>query len=174
VTQETNVDASEQTLSTDPSDNHDQVAVSADMLQHIPVLDQNYIAALSPFLDQSGVATSGVSITVDGVEMKGTGVSASAIQEARINNDPYSVETNVPGKGRIEIMTKPATPAFHGTFNFGFRDSAISPPIIAAIRTATMPINNRLGLVVRTCRIISSMYLISVGKCVMEELSSHS
>ena len=124
VTQATNVDASEQTLSTDPADNHDQVYASADMLQHIPVLDQNYIAALTPFLDQSGTATSGVSIIVDGVEMKGTGVSASAIQEARINNDPYSLETNVPGKGRIEIMTKPGTPAFHGTFNFGFRDSA--------------------------------------------------
>lgn len=124
VTQATHVDASEQTLSSDPADNHDQVAASADMLQHIPVLDQNYIAALTPFLDQSGIATSGVSIIVDGVEMKGTGVSASAIQEARINNDPYSVETNVPGKGRIEIMTKPGTPTFHGTFNFGFRDSA--------------------------------------------------
>jgi hypothetical protein len=49
VTQETKVDASEQTLSTDPADNHDRVAVSADMLQQIPVLDQNYIAALSPF-----------------------------------------------------------------------------------------------------------------------------
>jgi hypothetical protein len=124
VTQETQVDGSEQTLSTDAADNHDQVAASADMLQHIPVLDQNYIAALTPFLDQSGTATSGVSIIVDGVEMKGTGVSASAIQEARINNDPYSVETNVPGKGRIEIMTKPGTSTFHGTFNFGFRDSA--------------------------------------------------
>jgi hypothetical protein len=55
--------------------------------------------------------------------MKGTGVSVSAIREAHVNDDPYSVETNVPGKGRIEIMTKPSTPAFHGTFNFGFRDS---------------------------------------------------
>ena len=133
--QQTNVDASEQTFSTDPADNHDQVAASADMLQHIPVLDQNYIAALTPFLDQSGIATSGVSIFVDGVEMKGTGVSASAIKEARINNDPYSVETNVPGKGRIEIMTKPSTTAFHGTFNFGFRDSATdATTYFAAVR----------------------------------------
>jgi len=52
------------------------------MLEHVPVLDQNYIATLTPFLDQSGIATSGVSIVVDGVEMKGTGVSASAIQES--------------------------------------------------------------------------------------------
>jgi hypothetical protein len=57
-TQEANLNASEQTLSTDPADNHDQVTASADMLQHIPVLDQDYIAALSPFLDQSGIAAS--------------------------------------------------------------------------------------------------------------------
>ncbi|MFC5861832.1 TonB-dependent receptor domain-containing protein [Acidicapsa dinghuensis] len=125
ITQETSADASDRQLSTDPSDNHDQVVASGDMLAHVPVLDQNYIAALTPFLDQAGIATSGASIIVDGVEMKGTGVSASAIQEARINNDPYSVETNVPGKGRIEIMTKPGTPTLHGKFNFGFRDSAV-------------------------------------------------
>jgi hypothetical protein len=89
----------------------------------VPVYDQNYIAALMPFLDQAGVATSGVSIVVDGIEMKGTGVSASAIAEAHIKNDPYSVETNRPGKGRIEIITKPGTPQVHGTLNVTFRCS---------------------------------------------------
>jgi hypothetical protein len=88
-----------------------------------PVFDQNYIAALTPFLDQVGVATSGVSIVVDGIEMNSTGVSASAIAEAHINNDPYSAETNRPGKGRIEIITKSGTPQLHGTLNFTYRDS---------------------------------------------------
>jgi TonB dependent receptor/Carboxypeptidase regulatory-like domain len=124
VHQQTNVDSGQNSVSTDASDNRDQIVTTASTLAHLPVLDQNYIATLTPFLDQAGVATSGVSIIVDGVEMKGTGVSASAILEARINNDPYSAETNVPGKGRIEIMTKPGTPKFHGSFNFGFRDSA--------------------------------------------------
>ena len=58
----------------------------------------------------------------DGVEMKGKGVSASAIAEARINNDPYSIETNRPGKGRFEIITKPGSSQFHGILNFTFRD----------------------------------------------------
>ena len=48
---------------------------------------------------------------------------AFAIAEAHINNDPYSAETNRPGKGRIEIITKPGSPQLHGTFNFTFRDS---------------------------------------------------
>jgi Carboxypeptidase regulatory-like domain/TonB dependent receptor len=107
----------------DPAGNRDQVSTDAKMLEKVPVFDQNYIAALTPFLDQAGIATSGVSIVVDGVEMKGTGVSASAIAEAHINNDPYSAETNRPGKGRIEIITKPGTPQVHGSLNFTFRDS---------------------------------------------------
>jgi hypothetical protein len=107
----------------DAATNRDQVSTDAKMLEKVPVFDQNYIAALTPFLDQTGVATAGVTIIVDGVEMKGTGVSASAIAEAHINNDPYSAETNRPGKGRIEIITKPGTPQIHGTLNFTFRDS---------------------------------------------------
>lgn len=110
-------------LELDNSMNRDQVTASASMMEKVPVFDQDYIAALTPFLDQTGISTMGVSVIVDGVEMKGTGVSASAIAEARINNDPYSVETNRPGKGRIEIITKPGSPQFHGTLNFTFRDS---------------------------------------------------
>jgi hypothetical protein len=110
-------------LELDNSANRDQISANSRMMEKVPVFDQDYVAALTPFLDQAGIATSGVSIIVDGVEMKGTGVSASAIAEARINNDPYSVETNRPGKGRIEIITKPGTPQIHGTLNFTFRDS---------------------------------------------------
>jgi Carboxypeptidase regulatory-like domain len=112
-------------ISPDQGSNRDQVTADAKLLEKVPVFDQNYITALTPFLDQTGVATAGVSIIVDGVEMKGTGVSASAIAEAHINNDPYSAETNRPGKGRIEIITKPGTAQIHGTLNFTFRDSVL-------------------------------------------------
>ena len=123
VTQDVTVAPEASQVGLDPSANRDQVSTNAESLEKLPVFDQDYIAALTPFLDQTGVATSGVTIIVDGVEMKGTGVSASAIAEAHINNDPYSVETNRPGKGRIEIITKPGSPQFHGTLNFTFRDS---------------------------------------------------
>ena len=123
VTQDVVVAPETSQVSLDPSANRDQVSTSAGMLEKVPVFDQDYVATLTPFLDQTGVATSGVSLIVDGVEMKGTGVSASAIAEAHINNDPYSVETNRPGKGRIEIITKPGSAQLHGTLNFTFRDS---------------------------------------------------
>jgi Carboxypeptidase regulatory-like domain/TonB dependent receptor len=125
VAQDVTVASAASQVQLDPASNRDQVSANSKMLEKVPVFDQNYIAALTPFLDQAGVATSGVSIVVDGIEMKGTGVSASAIAEAHINSDPYSAETNRPGKGRIEIITKPGTPQIHGTLNFTFRDSVL-------------------------------------------------
>ena len=110
-------------LSTDASANKDAVALSGSELEKLPVFDQDYIAALTPFLDPASGDSGGITIVVDGVEMKSAGVSPSAIQEIRINNDPYSVESNRPGRGRIEIMTKPGSPQFHGEGNLLIRDS---------------------------------------------------
>lgn len=109
----------------DPAANRDQVAANASLIDRLPVLNQDVIATFTPFLSQTGVGTNGVTLVVDGVEMKSTGVSASAIKSVSINNDPYSAESNRPGKGRIEIVTKAGMPKFHGTFNFTFRDSAL-------------------------------------------------
>lgn len=122
VHQEITVGA-DQSLSIDPSANRDTITTSGDELRKLPVFDQDYIAALTPFLDASAGSSGGVTIIVDGVEMKSAGVSASAIQEVRVNNDPYSAEFTRPGRGRIEIITKPGSPVFHGEANFIFRDA---------------------------------------------------
>lgn len=122
VQQEVTV-GSDQSVSTDPSANRDAVTTTGDQLRKLPVFDQDYVASLTPFLDASSGSSGGATIIVDGVEMKSAGVSASAIQEVRINNDPYSAEFNRPGRGRIEIITKPGSPVFHGEANFIFRDS---------------------------------------------------
>jgi hypothetical protein len=116
----------EQSLSTDPSANRDTVSVTGNELKKLPVFDQDYIATLTPFLDASAGSSGGVTLIVDGVEMKSVGVSASAIQEVRINNDPYSAEFTRPGRGRIEIITKPGSPNFHGEVNFIFRDAVFN------------------------------------------------
>ena len=122
VSQEMTVGA-DPTLSTDASANRDTITTTGDDLRKMPVFDQDYIAALTPFLDASAGSSGGLTIIVDGVEMKSAGVSASAIQEVRVNNDPYSAEFNRPGRGRIEIITKPGSPVFHGEANFIFRNS---------------------------------------------------
>lgn len=109
-------------LSTDPAANRDTVALNRRALDDLPIFDQDYVGTMSRFLDPGSVSTGGVTILVDGVESSRAGVSASAIQEIKINNDPYSAEYPRPGRSRIDIITKPGSSAFHGTFNFIFRD----------------------------------------------------
>lgn len=122
VVQEVTV-GGEQALSTDSFANRDTISMSDESLRRLPVFDQDPIATLTPFLDASSGSSGGVTLIVDGIEMKGLGVSASAIQEVRINNDPYSSEYTRPGRGRIEVTTKPGSSQFHGEANFIFRDS---------------------------------------------------
>jgi len=113
-------------LSLDPSDNRGEVVMDSSMLEKLPVLDQDYLAAVENFLDEAATATGGVSITVDGMEEKDAGVSPSAIQEVRINQDPYSSEFSRPGKGRIEVITKQESSKFHGAFTFAYRNSVFN------------------------------------------------
>jgi hypothetical protein len=123
VASETVEAQSEQSLSTDASSNRDAIVVSGSALEKLPVFDQDYVSALLPFLDPASSASDGVTIMVNGVEMPASILSPSAIAEVRINNDPYSAEYSRPGRGRIDIIPKPGSPAFHGEFNFITRDA---------------------------------------------------
>lgn len=113
-------------VSTNAADNLDTVTLNRQALDDLPIFDQDYIGTMSRFLDAGSIATGGVTILVDGVEASRAGVSASAIQEVKINQDPYSAEFPRPGRSRIEIITKPGTSDFHGTFNFLFRDNHLN------------------------------------------------
>jgi outer membrane receptor protein involved in Fe transport len=109
-------------VSTDSASNVDAISVERSMLDNLPVLGLDYIAALSRFLDPGSPGGSGTSIIVDGMEMRNVGVTASAIQEIRINNNPYTVEYPRWSRRRIEVITKSSADAYHGTFNFLLRD----------------------------------------------------
>lgn len=116
----------EGSLSTDPSANQDTVAISGNQLRRLPAIDLDYVSALSSFLDASSETSGGMTLVVDGIEMKSVGVSPSAIQEVRINNDPYAAEFNRPGRGRIEVITKPGSQQYHGEFNFLARNAVFN------------------------------------------------
>jgi Carboxypeptidase regulatory-like domain/TonB dependent receptor len=124
--QETTVTSEPATISTEATDNKDTVALSEQSLSNLPVFDQDYIGAMSRFLDPGSVGTNGVSLVVNGMEVPNLGVSPSAIKEIKINQDPYSAEYQRPGRGRIEVTTKPGSPEYHGTFNFIFRDAHLN------------------------------------------------
>jgi Carboxypeptidase regulatory-like domain/TonB dependent receptor len=111
---------------TAPEDNHDSSVMTASDLKALPIFDNDYATAMSAFLDDSATATGGSGLIVDGVEANRATVSASAVQEVRINQDPYSAQYYWPGRGQMEIITKSAADNYHGQVNFYFRDSAMN------------------------------------------------
>ncbi len=110
-------------VSTESSDNQNTNTIDRDALDRVPVFDQDYITTMSRFLDDNATGTNGVTLVVNGIEANGPGVTPSAVQEVRINNNPYSARFSRPGRARLEIITKGGSPAYHGSLNFMFRDS---------------------------------------------------
>jgi hypothetical protein len=109
-----------------PEANSDTAVMSAQDLKSLPIFDNDYSTAMSAFLDSSVAGTGGSGLLVDGVEANHATVSASAVQEVRINQDPYSAQYYWPGRGQMEIITRSAADHYHGQFNFMFRDSALN------------------------------------------------
>jgi len=111
---------------TAPDDNHDSSVMTSEDLKTMPIFDNDYATAMSAFLDDSAAATGGSGLLVDGVEANRATVSPSAVQEVRINQDPYSAQYYWPGRGQMEIVTRSAADHYHGQFNFLFRDNALN------------------------------------------------
>lgn len=110
-------------VSTETSENQNANTINRDALDRVPVFDQDYITTMSRFLDDNATGTNGVTLVVNGIEANGPGVPPSAIQEVKINDNPYSARFSRPGRARLEIITKGGTPKYHGSLNFMFRDS---------------------------------------------------
>jgi hypothetical protein len=119
-----NADSDEELTASE--DNHDSSVMTSSDLKQMPIFDNDYATAMSAFLDDSAASTGGSGLIVDGVEANRATVSASAVQEVRINQDPYSAQYYYPGRGQMEIISKSAADHYHGQFNFLFRDSALN------------------------------------------------
>jgi hypothetical protein len=123
LTQEVTVSNGGTEVGTGSSNNLDAVAVDQSALEGLPVFDQDYIATISRFLDSGSLGSGGATIVVNGMEVSALRVSASAVQQIKINQDPYSAEYARPGRGRIEILTKPGGQQYEGEGNLIFRDA---------------------------------------------------
>src|SRR6201993_4145669 len=110
-------------VSTETSENQNANSIDRNALDRVPVFDQDYITTMSRFLDDNATGTNGVTLVVNGIEANGPGVTPSAVQEVKINNNPYSARFSRPGRARLEIVTKSGSPQYHGSLNFMFRDS---------------------------------------------------
>jgi hypothetical protein len=107
-------------------ENRDSSVMTASDLKSLPIFDNDFVSAMGSFLDSDVAGTGGTTLLVDGVEANRVTVSASAVQEVRINQDPYSARYYSPGRGQMEIITKSAAQQYHGQANFYFRDSALN------------------------------------------------
>ena len=108
-------------VNTNPESNLNVIKLDRAELKNLPVLGNDVIGTLANLLDASAIGAGGASVLVDGLETTDR-VRASTIKEVRINQNPYSAEFARPGRGRIEVITKPGEPEFHGEFSFIFRD----------------------------------------------------
>ena len=107
-------------LSRDATENADIITLDSQTLDSLPTIDNDVVRAVTEMLGPGG--SGGAVLIVDGVMASEAGVPASAIQEVRINQNPYSAEYSVPGKNRIEITTKNGSSDFHGSLETSFRD----------------------------------------------------
>jgi hypothetical protein len=123
--EEVSVGASESSnqVSTEISQNQNSNSLDRSALDRLPVFDQDYITTLSRFLNADATGSNGVTLVVNGVEANGPGVTPSAVQSVKINQNPYSALFSRPGRARIEITTAGGTPQIHGAANFLYRDS---------------------------------------------------
>jgi hypothetical protein len=126
LNQEITVAADAAQVSTQTDENRDASVLDHNALDNVPIFDSNFIATISRFLDSGAVGTNGTTLIMDGLQVNSISLPPSAIQEVKINQNPYSPEFLRPGRGRIEVVTKAGASDYHGTVNFVFRDNRIN------------------------------------------------
>ena len=126
LTQEITVSDGAADVGASSGNNVDAITIDQDMLEALPVFDNDFVATMSQFLDAGSIGNGGVTIVVNGMEVSALNVSAAQMQQIRINQDPYSAEYSRPGRGRVEILTKPGGQDYHGEASLIFRNAAIN------------------------------------------------
>ena len=106
--------------------NVNSVEVDHDLLKSLPVRDDNPLAAAQVFLDPAASGTEGTKIVVDGVEASDLDVPSSSVKSVAVNKNPYSAEFGRPGKGRIEVVTRPGSlTRIHHHFVLTYRNASL-------------------------------------------------
>lgn len=100
--------------------------VNHDLLKSLPVQDDDPLAAASAFLDPAANGVEGTKVVVDGMESTGLEVPSSSVKSVAVNKNPYSGEFGRPGKGRVEVATRPGSMTrVHHHVVMTFRNSAL-------------------------------------------------
>jgi hypothetical protein len=125
-----NEDAAGQ-VNVDPSQNVGALVLKNEDLDALPD-DPDDLQADLTALAGPAAGPNGAQFFIDGFS-GGQLPPKSSIREIRINSNPFSSEFDRPGFGRIEILTRPGTDAYHGSalFNYGDRVLDTRNPFLA-------------------------------------------
>ena len=126
IAQEITVQREAASVGTGADANRDAITIDGSDLRDIPIFDRDVVGTLARFLDASALGAGGATLVVDGMEARKVGVAPSAIQQVKINQDPYSAEFPRPGRGRIEVITKAGADKYGGSMDFTFRDAQLN------------------------------------------------
>ena len=97
ITQEVTVGRGAAELTADTAANLDVATVDQQTIENLPIFNQDVLATMTRFLDAGAIGAGGRTLIVNGMEVNNLNVSASAIQQIKINQDPYSAEFARPG-----------------------------------------------------------------------------
>ncbi|MEO6654557.1 MAG: carboxypeptidase regulatory-like domain-containing protein, partial [Pyrinomonadaceae bacterium] len=122
---EENVEVSNSTqVSNEPDNNADATVIKGKDLDALPD-DPDELAAALQALAGAAAGPNGGQIYIDGFT-GGQLPSKESIREVRINQNPFSAEYDRIGFGRIEILTKPGSDKWRGSFNGSFNDESLN------------------------------------------------
>ena len=110
-------------VSVDPSQNVGALVLKNEDLDELPD-DPDDLQADLTALAGPAAGPNGAQFFIDGFS-GGQLPPKSSIREIRINSNPFSAEYDRPGFGRIEILTKPGSDAYHGSALFNYGDKVL-------------------------------------------------
>jgi hypothetical protein len=111
-------------LSTEPTNNADQVVLTGQDLDALPD-DPDELAAALQALAGPSAGPNGGQIFIDGFT-GGRLPPKESIREIRINQNPFAAENDQPAGGRIDILTRPGTDKLRGSLFFNFNDESFN------------------------------------------------
>ncbi|MFN0122295.1 MAG: carboxypeptidase regulatory-like domain-containing protein [Blastocatellia bacterium] len=124
----TDVAADAAVVGIDPDQNQNATVLSGEFIATLPDNEdemREYLQALAgPGAGAASGGQGGAQIQVNGFTPNRL-PPREAIQQIRINQNPFSAEFSQPGFGRIEIVTKPGYDSWRGSFSTSFRNSAL-------------------------------------------------
>jgi len=124
-------------------ENVSAVQLDQHWLQNLPTREGDPLGIPALFLNPAVVGAQGPQLVVDGVESGSLELPLSAIKEITVDKSPYTAEFGRPGKGRIDVITRPGSHhRYRGQVSLLMRNSdfdarnafaTVNPPLQRAI-----------------------------------------